>query len=244
MRVEPISVMFLVATLVAAAPSREARDPRDLRGRSHAVSDTIPGVHLACPDLLGGPDVAAQGQHVDATGAIDSAWEPSPTTCLGSAFDVTPVAVPDGSGGRFVVWSDRRGEDADIRALRLDVHGEVVAGWPTAGVLVCAHPWDQDQVAACADGAGGVIVAWQDLRDPARAQSRAQRLDASGAAVWAPGGLAIEPDTTDQSSPAIGSDGAGGALIVWQARSGAGGGLRAATVNAQGVVTARAPPAA
>lgn len=241
---DPVTLSLALLLAAPLGPSRggERLLPDGSRGRSHAVQDSIPGVPLSCPDFLGGSALTVQGQHVTSDGELDLAWSPSDGVCIGTTDDVALSTAPDASGGLFVLWSDRRGEDADVRALRLDSDGDVEDGWPSSGVLVCAHPGDQDQLSVCSDGAGGVLVAWQDYRAGGVAQVFAQRLNSAGASAWAAGGLAIEADTSDQSEPAICSDGAGGALVVWQTGSGGGASIRAATVTSGGTVTVRGPP--
>ena len=50
----------------------------------------------------------------------------------------------------------------DIYAQRIDVDG--VTRWAIDGVAVCNAPGDQVSAAVHPDGAGGVIVAWEDFR--------------------------------------------------------------------------------
>jgi hypothetical protein len=87
------------------------------------------------------------------------------------------------------------------------------AGWTINGAPVCVYSGDQTFPVACSDGAGGVIVAWEDRRG--YPDIYAQRLDENGRRVWAVDGLAICTASYGQLGPRICSDGAGGAIIAW-----------------------------
>jgi hypothetical protein len=126
-------------------------------------------------------------------------------------------AVPDGAGGAIVVWKDgRTSGDVNIYAQRLSAAG--VPLWTAGGVAVCTDPTSQDLPRCVADGAGGIVVAWMDLRNLAP-DIYAQRLNAGGTPQWTPDGVNISPWTGWPASselPDLASDGAGGAIIAWQ----------------------------
>src|SRR5205085_11728212 len=69
-----------------------------------------------------------------------------------------------------------------------------------------------------ADGAGGAIVAWRDTRN-GTANIYAERLNPSGARQWIDD-VRLSAAATAASNPQLTSDGAGGAIAVWQAGSG------------------------
>lgn len=58
-----------------------------------------------------------------------------------------------------------------------------------------------------------MIVAWQDERPGGAVH--AQRLTATGAALWTTGGISAQSVASAARSPAIVADGAGGAFIAW-----------------------------
>ena len=93
------------------------------------------------------------------------------------------------------------------------VPGDVQAAWPPDGLLVSSEYDAQEFVKIVSDGAGGMIVAWADRRDPAR-KIYGQRLDGSGNPYWADGGIQIS-GAGDQRMLATVSDDAGGAIILW-----------------------------
>jgi hypothetical protein len=96
-------------------------------------------------------------------------------------------------------------------------------GIPVAAATVFAIPSAAAATAhqVQADGTGGVVVAWVDVRNEdgsGNADIYAQRLDASGASLWTAGGLAICTRPHDQYQPMIATDGAGGAIFTWEDR--------------------------
>ena len=126
-----------------------------------------------------------------------------------------PMAVSDGSGGAIIVWQDHRnGVDYDIYAQRIDHDG--VKQWDDAGVAVCAVALDQLYPFSIADGFGGIIVIWRDIRGGVDLDIYGQRLDSSGRLLWATDGAAVCTATGEQNHPRMVSDGVGGAIVTWQ----------------------------
>lgn len=121
-------------------------------------------------------------------------------------------SISDGVGGVFVIWQDARYGNYDIFAQRLDSHGNAL--WLAGGLPVCTQTAYQDKPVACADGVGGVILAWRDDR-AGISDIYAQRLNASGTALWTANGLAVCTAPDYQNYPAILADGAGGAFVAW-----------------------------
>ena len=95
---------------------------------------------------------------------------------------------------------------------------------------------DQVNSASVGDGAGGAIIVWQDKRGGSTYDIYAQRVSASGAAQWAANGVAICGVDSDQVSPAIISDGSGGAIIAWQDKRSGGYDIYAQRVSTSGVL--------
>lgn len=138
--------------------------------------------------------------------------------CTVNRSQSNQVVMPDGVGGVFIVWADPRhtGTTApDIYAQRLDASGAPL--WAVNGVPVTTAAASQTGHAVIADGAGGIIVVWADDRDNGTSalDIYAQRLDASGTALWTANGLPVTAATSNQSDHRIVSDGAGGVIVVW-----------------------------
>ena len=122
------------------------------------------------------------------------------------------LLVSDGAGGAIIVWRDTRGSSQDVYAQHVDASGAVQ--WTADGVPVCTATGTQWNVDIVSDGAGGVIVTWEDQRGVR--DIYAQRVDASGAAMWTTDGVLICGANASQYKPKITTDGAGGAIITWQ----------------------------
>lgn len=144
-----------------------------------------------------------------------------------------PVMAADGAGGAFVAWQDYRGgAESDIYAQRIGPDGAPL--WAPGGVAVCTAPAFQTLPRIVADGAGGVLLAWTDYRN-GNGDVYAQRLGASGNAIWTPGGLPICDDPQPQLGVSIAADGSGGVIAVWEDfRSGPDGDLYVQRVGAAG----------
>lgn len=123
-------------------------------------------------------------------------------------------AVTDGAGGTIVVWEDHRnGTDWDVFAQRIDSGGNPV--WTLDGVSLCSATGDQIRPRIATDGSGGAIVVWWDQRS-ATFDVYAQRVDSSGGTLWATDGVIVCTAPGNQLIPDITSDGAGGAIVVWE----------------------------
>ncbi|GEM_PF-6430060 len=79
---------------------------------------------------------------------------------------------------------------------------------------------EQNHVRIISDGNGGAILVWQDNRNEHWGDDNwdiyAQRIDASGNAVWGSNGIAIAAGDEDEVLPELAPDGSGGAIIAWK----------------------------
>ena len=144
--------------------------------------------------------------------------------------------IPDGMGGAFVCWDDKRGgltEDLYVQHLNADGG----AYWQSQGVPFCTAANSQYWPRIVRDGTGGIIVVWQDLRAGTHTNLYARRIDESGTPVWAANGVAICTSADEQQYTRIISDGAGGAIITWQdCRTGIDNDIYAQRISASGSV--------
>jgi hypothetical protein len=124
-----------------------------------------------------------------------------------------PQIVSDGAGGAIAVWADVRGGEADLYAQRLGPTG--LPQWTINGVALCIAPGRQFDPSIATNEAGGAVVAWSDERDGAQ-DIFVQRVSAAGTPEWNPNGVALSTATGAQDSPAIASDGSGGAIVAWR----------------------------
>jgi hypothetical protein len=119
-------------------------------------------------------------QHMDSGG--NELWGPTgdPLVVKPNA-QVEPVLVPDGTGGTFVTYVDVA-TDEDLYVQKADSSG--IAQWDPP-IPLCVAQGDQQDQAAVSDGAGGIIVAWDDFRGGA-IRIYAQHVSATGGVVAAP----------------------------------------------------------
>ncbi|HXG00714.1 MAG TPA: T9SS type A sorting domain-containing protein, partial [Bacteroidota bacterium] len=129
----------------------------------------------------------------------------------------------------------RSGSETDVYAQRVD--GSGVPQWTADGLAISTATGDQSSPLVVSDGAGGAIIAWVDYRSGVDAGIYAQRVSAAGATQWAANGVVVCDTAGDQFAPAMVSDGAGGAIIVWsEARSGTWMDIYAQRINASGAL--------
>jgi hypothetical protein len=133
-----------------------------------------------------------------------------------SDYQTTQAMAPDGAGGVIITWHEyRTGTGYDVFAQRLSASGDPL--WTPGGVAISAAARDQAVPTITADGSGGAIIAWYDDRNCCfNPDIFAQRVDASGAVQWTANGVAICTAVKEQTWPDIVTDGAGGAIIVWE----------------------------
>ena len=121
----------------------------------------------------------------------------------------------------------------DIFAQRMG--GTGTPQWTLDGITVCGATGDQYNPFMVSDGAGGVIIVWQDNRS-GTADVYAQRVNAAGAPQWAANGVALCAAANNQYNPAITSDGSGGAIVTWADYRTGVGDIYAQRINGAGAV--------
>src|SRR5262249_7456612 len=128
------------------------------------TGDGAGGAFTAWQDQRGA-DADVYLQHVDASGARVAGW---PAAGLGVATgpgaQTAPLLAAEGSGGVCVAWQQPGAGGDDVYLQRIGPGGARAAGWAVPGNAVCTAPGDQHLAGAVPDGAGGVLLAWQDQR--------------------------------------------------------------------------------
>jgi hypothetical protein len=212
--------LALIAAL-APIPARAAWPPNGLgiaaatgqQSLLAIVTDGHGGAIVAWRDLATN---AYRALRVTGAGEIPPEWSAAGDSLPVSAI---PIVLADGAGGVFLVWKDFTSR---VRAQRLGPDGHPL--WGASGVEVVSPDGEPSEPAAIADGRGGLIVAWTDVRDspppvpPYYVVERgiyAQRLHSSGIAAWTTNGVAVGADSADQSRPRIVGDDRGGAIVIW-----------------------------
>lgn len=138
-----------------------------------ALSDDAGGMILTWQDFRsGGADIYAQ--RMSSTGAPQWAMD-GVVICNNSAGNqLNPSMASDGAGGAVIAWEDARTGGYDVYAQRVTGAGNVQ--WTANGVVLSQAANTQGGTQAIADGAGGVVVCWYDLR-PGISDVYAQRVD-------------------------------------------------------------------
>lgn len=183
-----------------------------------AIADGAGGVITAWGDRRNFEDthwdVYAQRSQSDDGNAL---WgDDGLVICTAAAEQEMVCISADGAGGAFFIWEDWRldGYQRDLFAQHVNASG--VPQWTSNGVSVCTESHTQRFAQAVSDGAGGVIVTWSDERYGTDTDIYAQRLSADGVPLWTADGVAVCSADEAQNQPLIVTDGAGGAIIVWQ----------------------------
>ncbi len=123
------------------------------------------------------------------------------------------LCASDGTGGIIVAWQSIIFDTIHLFAQRLDANG--VVQWETGGVPICTKPYYRNIGGIISDGFGGAIIAWDDFRGATNYDVYAQRINSAGVVQWTTNGVPMCTATNDQTNPRLVSDGAGGAIIIW-----------------------------
>jgi hypothetical protein len=199
------------------------------------AEDGAGGAIVTWQDGRAGSDYDIFAQRVSAAGATQ--WAPNGiAVCSVAGSQFFPTITSDAAGGAIVAWDDGRGGTSyDIYAQRVSTTG--VALWTAGGVALCTDPGYESDPKIVSDGAGGAIVAWEDVRDAATTHIFARGVNAAGVAQWAADGVALCTAANGQFSPAIVANGAGGAIVAWDDfRNGTFSDIYAQKINADGTL--------
>lgn len=100
-------------------------------------------------------------QHIDLTG--NASWIiDGLAVCAETGIQNCVYIVGDGAGGATLTWNDNRASMFDIYTQRIDPKG--LTKWNNNGTSVSTASETQCFPVMVNDGAGGVIIAWQDSR--------------------------------------------------------------------------------
>jgi hypothetical protein len=124
----------------------------------------------------------------------------------------------DGAGGLIAAWSDSRSGHLEIYAQHVGSDGTIMSGWPADGLALCTaggNDYISYHGGVATVALGGAYVAWTDSRTGAAGQY-AQRVHGDGTTAWPANGIPRAPGGTNDS-PRLVPDGAGGAIMAWDA---------------------------
>jgi hypothetical protein len=176
------------------------------------VSDGAGGTVVCWEDERSGvSDIYAQ--RVDTQGVAQWASHGVPL-CSAPSEQLMPRMIAAPSHGAIVTWDDYRDYNADVYAQQVNGAGSVL--WAANGVAVCSDPGEQYGAGPVTDGAGGVIIPWNDFRN-ASGDIFLQRILGAGAVAsgWPVNGKAACTVSGNQFDPVAVSDDAGGILLSW-----------------------------
>jgi len=145
------------------------------------IPDGGGGAYIAWHDLRNGQDWDVYLQRITSTGAAAPGWPQNGfAVCTPPGFQIYPRLIPDSAGGCVLAWYDARNTATayDIYAQRITAQGTVPNEWPPNGTALCTAMGDQVGPLPAPDGAGGVLVVWNDNR--VYADVYAQRVSGGG----------------------------------------------------------------
>ena len=157
----------------------------------------------------GGDDIYAR--RVNSAGGLQWLAGGVPV-CAAPGVQSHPAIAFVGAGSAIIAWHDGRLPDGDLYAQKMNNAGTML--WLADGLPVCRASGSQDAPALMSDGAGGAFAVWSDARSGVP-RIFAQRIDANGQPLWPVDGIPLGGVVGTQWSPAIVSDGSGGAIIAW-----------------------------
>ncbi|NQS98498.1 MAG: T9SS type A sorting domain-containing protein [candidate division Zixibacteria bacterium] len=180
-------------------------------------TDGAGGVIVAWSDARtpADPDIYAQRITIDG----DLAWADTlglPICAVPSEQKQVKLA-PDGNGGAYMVWFDKRNYELtreDLYIQRINSNGAV--RFQANGIPLVTQPNKQELARIVYDGLGGAIMVWEDFRnDNLVSDIYAQRIDSVGQKMWGDDDLMVCNAPENQRGARIFADGNGGAVTAW-----------------------------
>lgn len=181
-------------------------------------SDDAQGVYVAWADrrnLALSSDLYAKRLLPD--GSMARGWGLQGTAIASLPGDqFQPSIASDGAGGLWIAWTDSRTGVNDIYFTRYTANGTRWGDFEAGGRPLCTATGSQVDVQISADGNGGFYAVWRDARDGG-VDLYAQHIHATGVVYpgWAPDGLPICTEATEQRSPGVVVVSPGHALATW-----------------------------
>jgi hypothetical protein len=190
------------------------------QGPARVASDGAGGAYFAWVDYRSPgsrPDVYVSRLLAD--GSQAPGW-PTNGRMVGvpTAAQQDPRIVGDGTGGVWMLWTDSRTGVVNIYYTHIRGNGLTAPGFSASGRLLSTAPGARVSPLAVPDGAGGLLVAWQDARTGTSLDVYGQHVLADGS--FAPG-LAVdgEPICTNDSEQlelALVDVGFDAAIVTWR----------------------------
>jgi beta propeller repeat protein len=161
----------------------------------------------------GGFDLFGQKLATDGTPGWPADGQPL-ANAMGSVIHQNVSLIDSGRGEIIMAFEDARSGYLNIYAQKMSLQGGLL--WGKNAIPLAKVKADQTNPCLVSDGAGGALVVWEDHRDPNFTKIYGQHISAQGKKTWEGGSHPLTDLDSQQTSPAIISDGDGGAIVVWQ----------------------------
>jgi hypothetical protein len=173
------------------------------------VPDGSGGAFLAWwNDAFGNSDVFAQ--RINGNGTV--LWSGGPLRVCGAPGNQQWAEMTaDGEGGIIIAWHDKRGQDLDIYAQRIDASGRTL--WAHNGVVISNAQGDQSYPQLVSNRHGGAYIAWMDRRS--EDDIYMQQVRADGSLQWS-ADLPVCTEPNRQIAPKVGQFGNDRVVVFWQ----------------------------
>ncbi len=174
------------------------------------VSDGAGGAIIAWEDRRSGNlDIYAQRIGPDG----EPLWAGNGVAVSTAPLDQSFIEIVNVGSGVIIAWEDQRNGNLDIYAQYVDANGNIFG--TLNGEPIAVEFGVQSSLKLVRVGDGEAMLAWEDYR-MGEADIYAQHLDSEGEVLGPVNGWVISNAPNDQRKPAITSDGAGGAIVVWR----------------------------
>jgi len=202
---------------------------KEVRAVDHMISDGAGGAIIATDYSYDEETLFIL--KIDAEGNFP--WGPEGVYVRREGYcDNTLGLASDGSGGAIIIWQERKGEPSErvsqIITQKIDTDGSLP--WGQGGVLLYTTPEGvySEEPKVISDGLGGGIALWMQVPEGIIEEGSpeallsdiyAQRVDAQGNVLWAGNGVPLgitQGEGVCPSNALVVSDGAGGAIIIWE----------------------------
>ena len=173
---------------------------------------SLNGIYICWVDSRGS-DYDIYANKVDSVGNVY--WGPQGLPVIREIGNQSAVDILSNNktDGLIICWKDRRNNNWDIYAQRLNEDG--LRQWDTSGVIICNLLGSQKNPNIISDTDGGGIIVWQDKRNN-NWDIYSQRIRNNGDVAWADHGIPICLADDDQKSPKNVGDGKGGTIVAWE----------------------------
>lgn len=183
--------------------------------------DNAGGAIIAWQDKRNGANYDVYAQRINASGVTQ--WTSQGVaicTELGYSQSAVEICTKGGINGAIIAWKDGRSGastgSASSQIYMQLINPSGVVQWASNGILIGSGINPN----LAEDGAGGVVVTWQDSTGIVNKEWNvfAQRVDGSGNLMWGATPVSVGTAADDQQGPKNISDGNGGSIFAFQDR--------------------------